>query len=190
MDVSFTVHFEEKAATLYSCQGTDIESSDTKNTAWQNNIRGLCLTGSLIHTDAEFAKLLDHLVIQGFWDPDATNGADNALKSCRQTHYPLKEDCSTAVDSPWETNPFSGHYHCGFEEFRLSFLQELSGMSNEMFYKTDITSNDLPVPEDSTSEAWNSHLYYFGDLIPMGDSREWFIHSLYHRQFDKRLFII
>jgi uncharacterized protein (TIGR02145 family) len=83
-----------------------------------NNTNGLCPTGWHVPSDAEWTQLVDYVVAQGFLNSNVTNGAGNALKSCRQVNSPLDGECNTTEHTRW--NSHSTHH--GFDEFGFSAL--------------------------------------------------------------------
>lgn len=82
-----------------------------------NNSNGLCPTGWHVPSDAEWTQLVDYLVAQGYpneWE--TSNGAGNALKSCRQVDSPMGGDCKTSNHPRWDFHPT----HHGFDAFGFS----------------------------------------------------------------------
>ncbi len=82
-----------------------------------NDSRGLCPEGWHVPGDVDWTQLVNYVASQGFPNGNVTNGAGNALKSCRQVNSPL-EGCNTFEHPRW--NSHSTHY--GFDEFGFSAL--------------------------------------------------------------------
>jgi len=82
--------------------------------------RGLCPQGWSVPSADDWTQLADYVVSQGYPndDWDNTNGAGNALKSCRQIDSDLGGDCDTSEHPRWISD--SDHY--GFDEFGFSAL--------------------------------------------------------------------
>jgi uncharacterized protein (TIGR02145 family) len=85
-----------------------------------NNANGLCPTGWHVPSDAEWTQLIVYVVAQGFPNTDETNGAGNALKSCRQVNSPLGGECNTTEHPRWIEDTWYNHY--GFDGFGFSSL--------------------------------------------------------------------
>jgi uncharacterized protein (TIGR02145 family) len=83
-----------------------------------SGVQGICPTGWHVPSDAEWTQLVDYVVAQGFSNSNVTNGAGNALKSCRQVNSPLGGECNTSEHPRW--NSHSTHH--GFDEFGFSGL--------------------------------------------------------------------
>jgi uncharacterized protein (TIGR02145 family) len=83
-----------------------------------SGVQGICPTGWHVPSDAEWTQLVGYIVAQGFPNSNATNGAGNALKSCRQLNSPLGGDCNTKEHPRWN----SSTTHHGFDEFGFSAL--------------------------------------------------------------------
>jgi len=142
---------KENLKTTQYRNGTPIEYPAADNNAWKNNTsgtyawydndislkdshgalynwhagvnaNGLCPTGWHVPTDAEWMQLVDYVVAQGFPNSNVTNGAGNALKSCRQVSSPLSGDCNTTEHPRWEKDAISGYDHHGFDKFGFSGL--------------------------------------------------------------------
>ncbi len=80
--------------------------------------RGLCPIDWSVPSDADWTALVDYVVSQGFPNSTVTNGAGNALKSCRQVGSPLGGNCNTSTHPRWDSD---GTHH-GFDEFGFSAL--------------------------------------------------------------------
>ncbi len=80
--------------------------------------RGLCPEGWRVPTDDEWGELINYVVAQGYPNSNVSNGAGNALKSCRQVDSPLGGDCDTEEHPRWESKTI----HHGFDEFGFSAL--------------------------------------------------------------------
>jgi len=82
--------------------------------------RGLCPQGWSVPSADDWTQLVDYVVSQGYPndDWDNTNGAGNALKSCRQIDSDLGGDCDTSEHPRW----ISDDTHYGFDEFGFSAL--------------------------------------------------------------------
>jgi len=106
----------------YAWYDNDISWKDSYGALYNwhavNNTNGLCPTGWHVPSDAEWTQLVDYVVAQGFPNNHVTNGAGNALKSCRQVNSPLGGECNTSEHPRW--NSHSTHH--GFEAFGFSGL--------------------------------------------------------------------
>jgi uncharacterized protein (TIGR02145 family) len=82
----------------------------------QSGVQGICPEGWHMPSEAEWMQLVDYVATQGFPNSNVTNGAGNALKSCRQVNSPLDGDCNTSEHPRWNSD---GTHH-GFNEFGFS----------------------------------------------------------------------
>jgi uncharacterized protein (TIGR02145 family) len=79
----------------------------------------VCPDGWHLPSFAEWVQLVNFIVAQGFPNYSGdTNGAANALKSCRQVDSPLGDSCSTVDHPRWESYDMQH----GFDEFGFSAL--------------------------------------------------------------------
>ncbi len=83
-----------------------------------SGVQGLCPPGWHVPSDPEWTELLNYLSSQGFPNNNITDGAGNALKSCRQVGSPLGGACDTSSHPRWNSN---GTHH-GLDEFGFSAL--------------------------------------------------------------------
>ncbi len=91
------------------------QSSSSNN---PSGVQGICPIGWHLPSDEEWSELLNYLNLHGYPNSNATYGAGNALKSCRQDGSPLGGDCDTSEHPHWSSH--STHY--GFDEFGFSAL--------------------------------------------------------------------
>jgi uncharacterized protein (TIGR02145 family) len=180
---------KENLKTTQYRNGTAIEYPGTDNNAWQNNTtgayawyendiswkdsygalynwhavnntNGLCPTGWHVPSDAEWTQLVDYVVAQGFPNSNVTNGAGNALKSCRQVNSPLGGDCNTTEHPRWEEDTWSGNNHHGFDEFGFSGLPGGLRYYNGDFDTIGYDGYWWSSTEDLTVTAWFRILFY------------------------------
>ncbi len=128
-----------------------------------NNSNGLCPAGWHVPTDAEFSQLINYLIDRGFPNqPAITNGAGNALKSCRQVSSPLGGICNTNEHPRWDSN--SNFY--GFDEFVFSGLPGGYRNANGSFGLLGNYGYMWTSSENSASTAWSRYLYSTHSNIP------------------------
>jgi uncharacterized protein (TIGR02145 family) len=85
------------------------------------NLNGLCPTGWIMPSNAEWELLVEYVISQGYPNLfNNPNGAGNALKSCRSISSPLGGDCNTLTHPRWNEDEWSGHHHHGFDAFGFS----------------------------------------------------------------------
>ncbi len=115
-----------------------------------NDPRGICPTGWHVPSDAEWTYLLNYLDSQGFPYGNITNGAGNALKSCRQVGSPEGGDCDTSEHPRWN----SDGTHYGFDEFGFSALPSGGRWANGSFFDIGYRGLWWSSTEGSSTEAW------------------------------------
>ena len=130
-----------------------------------SGVQGICPTGWHVPSDAEWTQLVDYVVSQGYPNnPDDTNGAGNALKSCRQVNSPMGGDCNTTVHPRW--NSHVTHY--GFDEFGFSaFPSGLMVLSygNYVYQNFGYDGFWFTSTESSSTTAWYWFIrHYHGKL--------------------------
>ncbi len=81
-----------------------------------SGVQGICPSGWHVPSDPEFTQLRNYVIAQGYPNSNASNGAGNALKSCRQVNSPLGGNCNTTEHPRW--NSHQTYY--GFDEFGFS----------------------------------------------------------------------
>ncbi|MDG5767755.1 fibrobacter succinogenes major paralogous domain-containing protein [Balneolales bacterium ANBcel1] len=86
--------------------------------------RGLCPEGWHVPGEQEWLRLIEYVESQGFPNESRnTDGAGNALKSCRQAGSPLGDNCDTGQHPRWnEIDPLMGGNHYGTDHFGFSAL--------------------------------------------------------------------
>jgi uncharacterized protein (TIGR02145 family) len=69
-----------------------------------SNEKGICPTGWKVPSVADWDELLTFIIDQGYSNENSvtTDGAGNALKSCRQVDSPLGGDCATNEHPRWD----------------------------------------------------------------------------------------
>jgi uncharacterized protein (TIGR02145 family) len=110
-----------------------------------SGVQGICPTGWHVPSDAEWTQLVDHVVSQGYPNSNVTNGAGNALKSCRQVNSPLIATCNTNEHPRWDQND----ENYGTDVFGFSALPSgrwpaygLLGVSAHFFTSTGVPNNN------------------------------------------------
>ncbi len=117
--------------------------------------RGLCPPGWSIPSDADWMKLAEYVVSQGFPNELGNpNGAGNALKSCRQVSSPL-EECNTPEHPRW--NPDDSHY--GFDEFGFSALPGGYRYNDGSFKSIGLNGTWWSSSEHTSTSAWYRILF-------------------------------
>ncbi len=107
-----------------------IMNGESSSDSSPSGVQGICPAGWHIPSDAEWAELINFLAAQGFPNSDTSNGAANALKSCKQVDSPLGGGCDTSEHPRWD--PHNTHY--GFDEFGFSALPGGSSSPPEAFF--------------------------------------------------------
>jgi uncharacterized protein (TIGR02145 family) len=132
---------------LYSWQ-TLMNGSGSSN-GNPSGVQGICPTGWHIPSNAEWGQLIDYFVSQGFPNSEVSNGAGNALKSCRQVNSPIGGECNTTVHPRWDSHST----HFGFDEFGFSALPggQTSGNTSESIGKY---GGWWSATESSSTYAW------------------------------------
>ena len=122
--------------------------------------RGLCPEGWSVPSDADWTALVNYVVSQGFPNSNVTNGAGNALKSCRQVGHPDGGDCDTSEHPRWNSHGT----HSGFDEFGFSALPGGGRWSGGSFYDVGGGGIWWSATEGSGTSAW-----YRGMFSSIGD---------------------
>ncbi len=131
-----------------------------------SGVQGVCPPGWHLPSDAEWTELVNYVVSQGFPNSNVTNGAGNALKSCRQVGSPLGGDCDTGVHPRW--NSHGTHY--GFDEFGFSALP--GGFRNSLgsFLAIGINGFWWSSTDYAAAGAWGRSMYRgHGDVARFGN---------------------
>jgi uncharacterized protein (TIGR02145 family)/uncharacterized repeat protein (TIGR02543 family) len=81
-----------------------------------SGVQGICPSGWHVPSNPEFTQLRNYVIAQGYLNSNVSNGAGNALKSCRQVDSPLSGNCNTTEHPRW--NSHQTYY--GFDEFGFS----------------------------------------------------------------------
>lgn len=115
-----------------------------------NNANGLCPTGWHMSSDTEWTQLVDYVAAQGFPNSNVSNGAGNALKSCRKLNSPLGGDCITNEHPRWESHGI----HHGIDMFGFSALPGGIRYANGGFYNIGSHSLWWSSTEHSSASAW------------------------------------
>jgi len=123
--------------------------------------RGLCPAGWSVPTEDDWTQLADYLVAQGFPNnSQSSQGAGNALKSCKQVGSPLDGHCDTSEHPRWDSH---GTHH-GFDEFGFSGLPGGYRSSNGSFGGIGIYNFLWSSTEFEWLARSRSLLYNFGHL--------------------------
>jgi uncharacterized protein (TIGR02145 family) len=120
---------------------------------WQAALTA-CPPGWHLPSDAEWTQLTNYVAAQGFPNSNVTNGAANALKSCRQVNSPLGGGCNTSEHPRW--NSHSTHH--GFDEFGFSALPG-GHYDSGSFYNLGASGSWLSATESSSTNAWYRYMY-------------------------------
>ncbi len=130
--------------------------------------RGLCPEGWRAPSDDEWTELLTYIESQGFPNSNVTDGAGNALKSCRQVGSPIGGDCDTSEHPRWDFH----NTHYGFNEFSFSALPGGSRYSNGVFLDLGRRGNWWSFTEYSGTNAWYRYmLRYSGTAYQHGTNK-------------------
>jgi uncharacterized protein (TIGR02145 family) len=125
---------------------------------WQAALTA-CPPGWHLPSDAEWTQLTKYMAAQGFPNSSVTNGAGNALKSCRQVNSPLGGDCNTSVHPRWHSHST----HHGFDEFGFSAFPGGSRSTNGTFNGIGGIGYWWSSTEFSSTGAWGRFmLHYYG----------------------------
>jgi len=116
-----------------------------------DDARGLCPEGWSVPSDADWTALVNYVVSGGFPNSNVTNGAGNALKSCRQVGHPDGGDCDTSEHPRWDSD---GTYS-GFDEFGFSALPGGSRFTNGSFASLGTHGDWWSSTGYSSTYAWN-----------------------------------
>jgi uncharacterized protein (TIGR02145 family) len=151
----------------YAWYDNDISWKDSYGALYNwhavNNANGFCPLGWHVPSDAEWSQFVGYLVAQGFPNSNVTNGAGNALKSCRQVNSPLGGDCNTSVHPRWEEH--SAHH--GFDEFGFSGLPGGFRVGNGVFNDVDYAGLWWSSTEYCTGLVWYGFLTYSSGIVNM-----------------------
>ncbi|NLN96270.1 MAG: hypothetical protein GX128_08900 [Bacteroidales bacterium] len=115
----------------------------------------VCPVGWHLPSDNEWSQLVYYVVLQGYPNSSTTNGAGNALKSCRQVNSPLGGDCATSEHPRWNSHIT---YH-GFDEFGFSALPGGYRNSNGSFSNIGNDGHWWSSNENSSTTAWDRNMY-------------------------------
>ncbi len=134
-----------------------------------SNENGLCPEGWHVPSNNDWSILVDYLQEEGFPDSNESNGAGNALKSCRQIDSPLGSECATTEHPRWSAH----NSHFGFDEFgfsalpggyRLSSGNYSSGFNGSAFEAGAWWTTS----EASSSQTWSWTIYRESGEVPNG----------------------
>jgi len=127
-----------------------------------SGVQGICPTGWHVPSDAEWTQLRDYVVAQGYPNTSVTNGAGNALKSCRQVNSPLGGACNTTAHPLWNSHPT----HYGFDAFGFSAFPGGDRVTNGAFYNLGSHGYWWSSTESSSSVAWYRFMLYgYGNVL-------------------------
>ncbi len=121
----------------------------------QSGVQGICPTGWHIPSDDEWTQLTNYVASQGFPNNDVTNGAGNALKSCRQENSPLGGNCNATEHPRWKEDDWTGYNHHGFDEFGFSALPGGYRSTTVGFYGIGYRGYWWCSTEGSSTTAWS-----------------------------------
>ena len=125
--------------------------------------RGLCPQGWSVPSDDDWITLVNYVVSQGFLNSNVTNGAGNALKSCRQVGSPLGGECNTSTHPRWYWN--SDNTHHGFDEFGFSALPGGYCGTNGSYYFIGYYGYWWSSSELSSIHAWKRQMYSNNGMV-------------------------
>ncbi len=129
-----------------------------------SGVQGICPTGWHVPSDAEWTQLVDYVVTQGFPNTNVTNGAGNALKSCRQVNSPLGGECNTTEHPRWIIHDWFPYHH-GFDEFGFSGLPGGVRDTNGSFFSLGAYGQWWSSTESSSTSAWLTNMFHiYGDV--------------------------
>lgn len=135
-----------------------------------DNQQGVCPAGWHLPGDAEWNKLIDYVVIQGYPNElDNPYGAGNALKSCRQEESWLGGNCATSEHPRWQADSV----HFGMDVFGFAAfpggIRSTSGNYHNLGYTGEWWSADDSGLVHLTSFFGSS--YNFGSWFQAFESR-------------------
>jgi uncharacterized protein (TIGR02145 family) len=133
---------------------TVMNGSGSSNTN-PSGVQGICPTGWHLPSDDEWSQLVAYVIAQGFPNSNVTNGAGNALKSCRQVNSPLGGDCNTSEHPRW--NAHSTNY--GFDEFSFSSFAAGYLSTDGTYYALSAYGNWWTSTQYSFTNAWYRRMY-------------------------------
>lgn len=134
-----------------------------------SGVEGVCPPGWHVPSDNQWHELVNYVDAMGFPNEMfATNGAGNALKSCRQVDSPLGGSCNTSTHPRWaypEVENVDGIY--GIDAFGFSALP--GGQRCGYYGSFDFLGEDggwWTTAESSSTLALHQSLFIFaGSLI-------------------------
>ncbi len=115
---------------------------------------GLCPEGWSVPSDDDWTALVNYVVSEGFPNSNITNGAGNALKSCRQVDHPDGGHCDTSEHPRWDSHGT----HSGFYEFGCSALPGGGRYSHGVYYNIGSNGYWWSSSEDSSTNAWHRYM--------------------------------
>ena len=161
--------FTEPHFYVYDYNGTDVNAAKATSN-YQNYgvlynwpaLLSACPPGWHVASDAEWTKLVDYLVGHGFPNNSAaTNGAGNALKSCRQDGSPLGGYCNTFEHPRWDASLDASKHH-GFDAFSFAALPGGNRLTilnfRGVFYNIGVRGHWWTSTEDSDFTALKRHI--------------------------------
>ncbi len=150
--------WENNTSGAYAWYNNDISWKESYGALYNwyavNNSNGLCPAGWHVPSDTEWTQLVDYMLSQGFPNSNVTNGAGNALKSCRQIDSPLGGDCNTSTHPRWEF--YSPHH--GFDAYGFSAFPGVSRVAGGNFDSLGIYGSWWSSTENSLTGAWNRYM--------------------------------
>ncbi len=136
-----------------------------------SGVQGICPDGWHVPSDEEWGQLIEYMAVQGFPnDPQPSNGAANALKSCRQVDSPLGGECNTTEHPRWDDS-----YRFGFDEYGFSAFPGGHRDGYHGFYAFGHYGGYWwSASESSTQEAWNRSIYkHVSDVYRFGTTKSY-----------------
>ncbi len=131
-------------------------NGDGSSNSNPSGVQGICPTGWHVPSDAEWTQLVDYVVAQGYPNNDVTNGAGNALKSCRQENSPLGGDCNTTVHPRWNSNL----NHHGFDLFGFAMFPGGFRSTDGNYLYLGVNGYPWSSSENSSMHAWGRYIYH------------------------------
>lgn len=152
----------------YAWYNNDVNWKDSYGALYNwyavNNQNGFCPAGFRVPTDSEWTQLVDYLGTNGFPNNTQTNGAGNALKSCRQVNSPHTGECNTSEHPRWsQSQVYNGFDAYGFSAFPAGgryFNGDFSAMGSHTAWWS--------ITEDYTQDVWTRHLYTYAGYLDRG----------------------
>ncbi|MCK9453366.1 MAG: fibrobacter succinogenes major paralogous domain-containing protein [Bacteroidales bacterium] len=135
---------------------------------WQavNSANLLCPTGWRVPKQGEWEYLINYIEDQGYPQEDNSNGAGNAIKSCRQVNSYLGGDCSTSTHPRWEESSI----HFGLDIVGFSALPGGYRANNGFYNRIGLSGYYWSSTTYGSSNARDFYIHNDYGVIGLGGS--------------------